>query len=526
MIRIALLTLAASAAPAYAKTEVAPYLEVGQVLTADLNSGDVLTYSTVAAGVDVSVATRRTEATLSYRYERRISYDDDIGDDDIHSGLARAAIGVGRSLTLEAGGLATRARSDIRGDAPGVLAGNVDNISQVYSIYAGPTLATQVGDLNVGASYRAAYTKVESPGFSGVPVGQPELDNYDSSTSQLAQASIGMDSGKLPFGWTVSGAYEREDAGQLDQRFEGKSARADIVVPVTRTVAVVGGVGYESIKITERDALLDGSGDPVTDGNGRFVTDPNSPRRLAYEIDGIYWDAGVVWRPSSRTTLEARVGRRYNTMSYTGSLSYQVNATTGLQIGVYDSVDSFGRGVTDGLADLPTSFGVQRNPFGDQFGGCTFGTTGAAAGGCLNNVFQSISTSNFRSRGVTGVYSTTRGPWTAGVGLGYSNRRFLANDFGPGFSVNGLSDESYFGQVFASLQLDRNSGIDGNLFANYFESGIAGAPGILSTGATGTYYRNFGRLGTTASVGIYNFDQEGFENDLSAQALLGMRYQF
>ena len=147
---------------------IAPYIEIGQVLTSDLQTGDVLTYSSVAAGVDASIQTRQTQFQVSYRYERRISWDKKVGDDTVHSGLARAAVKIVPGFTMEGGALATRSRSDMRGSAPGVLAGNVDNISQVYSAYAGPTLATHVGPLSVGASYRFGYTKVEAPGNTGV----------------------------------------------------------------------------------------------------------------------------------------------------------------------------------------------------------------------------------------------------------------------------------------------------------------------------------------------------------------------
>ena len=52
---IALVATSVFATPAQARTDVSPYLEVGQIATADLkNGGDVLTYSTVAAGVDAS----------------------------------------------------------------------------------------------------------------------------------------------------------------------------------------------------------------------------------------------------------------------------------------------------------------------------------------------------------------------------------------------------------------------------------------------------------------------------------------
>src|SRR3546814_10720344 len=56
------------------KIEVSPYLEVGQILSADLkNGGDVLTYTMLAAGVDAAIVTRRAEVAASLRYEHRIS---------------------------------------------------------------------------------------------------------------------------------------------------------------------------------------------------------------------------------------------------------------------------------------------------------------------------------------------------------------------------------------------------------------------------------------------------------------------
>jgi hypothetical protein len=522
---------AALAVPAHAqdrkRVEISPYIEVGQVLTADLQSGDVLTYSSAAVGVDASVQTRRVQVQLSYKYEHRFEYDKQVGDSDVHSGLARVQAAILPGLTVEAGAIATRARSDIRGDAPGNLAGNVRNTSQVYSAYAGPTVATRVGPANVTAGYRFGYTKVESPGVTGVPAGQPVLDSYDSSTSHLATASVGVKAGDvLPVGLTVSGAWERENSSQLNQQFDSKNVRADAVLPVTGSVAVVGGVGYEKIETSQKDALLDGTGQPVRDANGRFVTDPNSPQRLSYQLESIFWDVGVIWRPSPRTTLEARVGRRYDSWSFTGSLSYQLSPGSGLQIGVYDSIESFGRQLNDSLASLPTSFNTGNDPFGDQYNGCVFGTSGAATGGCLNGALQSIATANYRTRGVDAVFAMNAGRSRFGAGLGYSNRRFLAPDASPGFTVNGVTDQSYYAQLFAATQLDNNMGLNGNVYANYYQSGIAGAPSIFGAGANGSVYRNFGPVNASASLGIYSFEQEGAGSDVSAQALVGLRYGF
>ncbi len=402
-----------SAAPASAKTEISPYLELDQVVTADLKKGgDVLTYSTIAAGIDAQVTTERAQGQIAYRYERRIGWGNKLDDQDIHSGLARGAYQIiPNTLSIEGGAVATRARSDIRGSAPGLLVGNLDNITQIYSVYAGPTLTTQVGDVSVAGAYRLGYNAADGSDFVPGP-GQPAIDNFSDSVSHLATGSVGMQSGILPFGWTVSGAYAREDSGQLKQRFENAHVRGDVVVPVTPTLAAVGGIGYEKIDISSRAPLLDGTGTPVIDSKGRFQTDPASPRLLAYQTDGIYWDVGVAWKPSRRTNLEARVGRRYGSMSYTGSFAWQADQSTAFNAVVYDQVTTFGQQLNDNISRLPTSFVTSNNPLSSGFGGCTFGQGGTSGGGCLNPALQSVNAAAYRSRGATATLSRSRGPWS------------------------------------------------------------------------------------------------------------------
>lgn len=523
----AALLLACAAQPALAqRARLSPYIEASQVLTADLSNGsDVLTYSTVAAGVDASIQSRRVEVQVSYKYERRFAYDGSLANDQTHSGLARAKARVAPGFTLEGGAIATRTRADIRGDAPGTTQGRIRNSSQLYSAYAGPNVQTHIGPAFANAAYRFGYTKVEAPGATGVDPNQPALDRFDDSKVHVATASIGVKSGVvLPVGITVSGSYTREDAGQLDQRFEGKYGRGDVVVPVLPTLALAGGVGYEKIQISQRDAVRTPGGTPVTDANGRFVTDKSSPRRLAYDFDGLFWDAGVIWRPGRRTFLEARVGRRYGSMSYTGSASYQLSAGSGVQIGVYDSVQTFGQQVNGALATLPTAFVTTTDPFGNEFGGCIYGTTGAAAGGCLNNVFASAATSAYRARGITGVAVLARGGTRLGIGGGYARRTFIAPRTVAGAAIDGTSDESYYLQGFGSTDIGRNGSLSSSVFASYYTTDLA-SEAVLGWGANTAYTHRFGPLGATASLGIFGFERDG-SSSAAAQALLGLRYGF
>ena len=75
------------------QAEIRPYIEAAQLFTAELEPGnDTVTYTSVAAGVDASVAGRNSAASVSLRYERRFGYDDNSLDGDTVSGVARAGI--------------------------------------------------------------------------------------------------------------------------------------------------------------------------------------------------------------------------------------------------------------------------------------------------------------------------------------------------------------------------------------------------------------------------------------------------
>lgn len=516
------------ASPAVARERVAvhPYIEIDQTVFADLkNGGGTLTYTTLASGVNATVRTHRVEIQADYRYDYRIGWGRGQGNSSAHSGIARAKlVAVPNLLTFEGGALASRVRGDIRGDAGNPFIGDPANVSQLYSAYAGPNLATRVGDLRLTAAYRFAYTKVESRTAGLLAPGQPVLDSFDDSRSHVAAASIGMpSSGVLPFGWTVSGGYEREDASQLDQRYQGKFARGDITVPLTDTIAAVGGAGYEDIEASQRDALRDAGGNPVVDARGRFVTDPASPRRIAFDTSGLIWDTGVVWRPSRRTSAEFRVGRRYGSTTYIGSIAYQMNESMAFQAGLYDGIQTFGRQLNASLAALPTQFTVARNPFGGAIGGCVYASTG---GGCLDAALQSVATGTYRSRGLNAVLSYHRGPVTWGLGAGYAQRRFYAPS-SAFFSLNGVTDESYYLQGYLSRQIDAVSNVTASVYMSLYDSGILGASDVLATGATAAYYRRFGnRLTGNVALGLYSSRIDGLATSLTGSALVGGRYEF
>jgi hypothetical protein len=95
-------------------------------------------------------------------------------------------------------------------------------------------------------------------------------------------------------------------------------------------------------------------------------------------------------------------------------------------------------------------------------------------------------------------------------------------------SLDGVVDETWYAQVSAGRELGRRSAIDVNAFVNYFNSGLAGAPNVFGGGGNASYSYSFGHFGATALLGLYAFDQNipGTDTDVTAQGLLGMRYNF
>ena len=511
------------------RIEITPYIEAAQVISKEFSPGDdFVTYTRLAAGVDAEVQGRNTAGAVSLRYERRIGWRDDDPDGDLISGIARVGVGLlpNHALTIEAGGLAAQTR--VEGNGGAILSPIIDNPgkSNIYAAYAGPSIRANLGDLDVQGHYRFGYAKVEEPDAIVTAPGQAPVDVFDESTVHNAQARIGIRPNTvLPIGVGVGAGWLQEDISNLDQRVQDRWARADVSLPLGPSLAVVGGVGYEDVKVSNRDALRDGLGNPVIGADGRYVTDPASPRTIAFDTEGLIWDAGVVWRPSRRTELEAHVGKRYGSMSYYGSLSYQPNSRVGINIGVYDTVSGFGGQINNALAALPTDFQAVRNPISGDITGCVASLQG---GQCLGSVLSGIRSSTFRARGVAGTFAVDLGRLQAGIGAGYDNRKFIGANGTILAAYNGLIDESVWAAAYLNGRLDENSSFSTSLYANWLDSGFVNAGSSTGYGASASYYRNITQhLSATAAVSVDGTKpSDGSDDTLTGAALLGMRYSF
>ncbi|RIV90889.1 preprotein translocase subunit YajC [Aurantiacibacter xanthus] len=510
------------------RTRITPYIQASQVVTAELQPGsDVFTYTRLGAGVDAAISGRNSTASVSLRYERSIGWDDNVADVDTLTGIARGSLAlVPRTLTLEAGGMAARTRIDRNGATSiGGYGTNSDSTTQIYSVYAGPSLQTNVGDVAVSGAYLIGYSRVDSPDVVPVSSTGELVDVFDDSISQSARLHAGIAPNTvLPVGLGVGAGWNRQDVSNLDQRVDDRHVRADITVPVTREVALIGGVGYEDVEVSTRDALRDSEGRPVIGADGRFVTDDTKPRQIAYDTDGLIWDVGVMWRPSRRTSLTASVGRRYDSSTYYGSLSYAPNANTSLNVSVFDEITGFGGQMANSLNGLSTSFQAIRNPVTGDLGGCVGSLEG---GNCTLAGLGSLRSAIYRRRGVSASFARTMGRTQLGLGLGYERRKYIAAPGTVLAAIDGLTDENYWISAFATRRLDRRSSLNFGASASWFETGLDNAGSSVGYSATLSYYRSLiAGLSGTAAVGLDGISRESLPDYTSASALVGLRYSF
>ena len=504
---------------------VQPYIEVSQIVSAQLTPGDeVLTFTQLAAGVDINVQGRNSGAAVSVRYERNIAYGDDSVDSDTISGVARSTIAVvPGALTIESGLLASRTQLDGSGGTTANPLVSQDAESRFYSAYIGPSLNTRVGVVDVSGIARAGYNRFETDAALTNPQGEA-VDVFDDSVTYLGQVRAGVRPGDLlPVGLAVTAGGFQEDISNLDQRVRDLYVRGDVTVPVSPTLALVGGVGYENVEVSSRDALRDANGVPVVGADGRFVTDTSAPRQIAFDVDGVLWDVGVLWRPSSRTNLAASVGRRYDSTTYYGTFTYAPSQRSAFALSAYDGVSGFGGSLNNSLAGLSSDFEAIRNPVTGDFGGLVTGSEGQSIIGGLGSARSAA----FRGRGVRASYQRTLGRTTAALGAGYDRRTFIAAQGTVLAAVDGLTDESYYVVGGLSRQIGQNASITTNAYANWFDA--SGSNGnVTALGGSAAYNQSITqRLTGRAAIAVDYIDSDFSAEDFAvASALVGLRYNF
>ncbi len=512
------------------RAEYGAFMDIQQIAETQLHGpgADDVTYTDVSGGVTAQVSNRRIVASASYRLSYRIPELGEIDKSFAQDGVMRLQANViDKWLTIETGGIVTRSRIDPSGAAPATNIGNPKNLTQTYSAFFQPNLAHQIGELGLSASYRYAYTQNES-GQTNTGSTGPPTDRFDSSVAQQATLAMAMQQGALPFDWQLSGEYRHENTTNLAQHFRAISVIGEIKQQLGQSrVALVASGGYEKTRTSQRKALIDPlTGFPVLGKGGKFVVDPASPRTLTYDMAGLIGDAGIIWRPSRRTRLEARAGYRYGGLSITGLIEMRPSERTGLTFIVTDKIESFGQGVSGGIAastpDL--NLGQSADPT-SSYQDCLFGKA-VGSGRCIGGALGQASASSYRERAANLIYSRQFRYWALSGSLGYSRRTYIDDPTSP-VSLAGVVDQSFFGNLSFGRRLTQTSGVSFSLSGNYFMNGQIGASDVMAGSFSTNYNRSFGRgIQMQASVAVDGTKQENIPADISGRAQLGLQYKF
>jgi hypothetical protein len=512
------------------RVDVGGFVEIQAGVSAELSGGDsllgedeTLTYTSVAAGVEGQVVTRRVAASFGYRYERRLELSGDLPDTDVHSGIAqvRAQIVPGM-LEVEAGGIATRTGGT--GRAIGVT--EREGSAQIYSGYAGPTFTTRAGPVALNAFYRLGYVSVDDDSLAGAASPERGFD----STVHLAGASASMAPGVLPFGWNVSAGHVSENSSSFDTEFESQFIRGDAVLPVNPSLALTAGIGYSRGQASQRNVLRGANGQPLVDANGNFLPDLTGARLTTYDQDGLFADAGFIWRPTPRSELQLRAGINDDgDPIVAGSAAFQVGRFFGFSFNLYDDDETFGTSLLRNLRGLPDGFKVEHDALtGGLAPGCVFSQDEPGKGVCLSPALQSITGASYRVRGGSLLFSGNGRLWSWGGGVTYNQRDFYLPDdpiFANAFAPSD-QDLALFGSVSRQLGRDADLGFDG--FVSIFNSDGATVDDVLSIGGRVDYSRSFllNQLQLQVALGLTHRSLSLGDDSLVADGTVGLRYRF
>ncbi|HZU63298.1 MAG TPA: preprotein translocase subunit YajC [Novosphingobium sp.] len=502
---------------------IRPYIEAMQVFDADV-AGDheVDTYTTLAAGADGQLNGRNTKAAFSVRYEHRIG-EHNAGDGDGVSGMLRGRSRLGTDgLHLDYGAMAQRMHLDAGGAATadtGIAAAD----TQLYSAFIGPSFAGKLGALRFEDHYHYGYTAV-SGGTAGVG-GAGGTDVLSHAQVHDLGGSLGNRPGEgLPVGLSVEGGYHEEDVSNLGQRFTDAYGQGRLTVPVAPHLALTGALGYEHVEVSAHDALYDASGNVLYDSAGRLETDWSSPRHIAFDTSGLTWDAGLIWRPSRRTSLEAHVGRRYGALGGYGSFSYQPDPRNSFNLVVYNEVGSSGGAMVSGLVGTSTDFSAIRDAISGALVGCAASVQGTA---CIAGASGSLSSAIGRRRGVLANWGINFGRVQAGIGAGYDRREYLTGSGTVLGSLNGEVDQYEWVAAYIADRLSARASVQGTVDLYHYETGLAGSGNVSAIRVSGVYqYMLTRHLTASAALAINGMSREALDDLWATSGALAMRYNF
>jgi len=483
-----LLLAAAScvAYPASAETTFEPFVEARLVGRMNEFDTDNFRYwGEGSAGFLSRFDSQRVDGSIRYRLIRRLPIGENVSDRTRHQGSGSVSTELVRDyLYLSADGNA----SVITPTFGGLFDPDTDEPGNQQAFGAGvqPTFRHVFNNrIAVSGTYRYSLFEVEG-GSEPLRIGQPfslarGFGGASDTRSQSASASIGNSRRSDRVRVRLLGNYQRDRIEQLDEHYRNLRGVVDGDLAVTRFLSLLGSYGYEDISDVQDSVLVDPlTGLPVTSPEGLLQRDPANPRTVNFEYKGPTYDAGVRLTPSRRTTLVARVGKRYGDFSAYGSFQQVLRSDLVFTAGYNDQLNTFGRLYTTFFNDPVTgqivpvgSFrgGGRRTPIGTST--CAYGFD-RETGACLFNLTRIASGAVFRDR--TAFATLQRGSEQFAneeqrlygyLSAFYSHRRYLGDrkpavpggvlGFDAALFLAGTTDVSYGLTAYGERLLSRRS---------------------------------------------------------------------
>jgi hypothetical protein len=483
---------------AYARVRLEPKLGLRQVFSdnvaASSGAKDAGLLTVVEPGLGITIDSGRTQGTLDYRLEfRQPIFAKGQNDKVRHNLAARGETEVIDDFFWLTGGAVV---TQIFGDRQGALTLNPDtlteNLDNVASGYIEPLVRTRINDFtNFGAGFRYSITELKDSVDNKLLINDlsqsfsPENFAFQPrSDSDSQNAYVQLDAGDYfqNFKWTLRGSWEREKRKYLNELYISKSVIADIEIPISRAISVLGSAGWEASKDIQDVIVSNCDGrprliDPVTrlptldavtgildidrsfnarngiaiEGQTLFSTGCGRPVQrsgLIFNRSGFIWDAGLRLSPGRKMNLVVRGGGRFGDVNINATGTYAFSEKSLLDISYTTSLDSLGRLLSSSISGLPTQYrsvGSSVRPtllpqFGqDQLTGQIF--TGTLA----------INSATYLSRTAQVRLRHERGLWNGEIALVREQRTLQSVQQLPGqalLDVNALPDDVTTGGNF------------------------------------------------------------------------------
>jgi hypothetical protein len=323
---------------------------------------------TISPGVAVRAQRPRINGFLDYSLDLRSDFgtrNNAFNEQDVrHNLLARFGSElIDDFFFVDAGGVITRVPRSLRRGNTIINDFDDSNTLNVNNFFVSPRIQGRFFDFaqwSLGYSLNGNfYTRTNDrfqrfdpslPAFQGGDrFGDPASNSLNNSFN--GQIQSGPQFGNLQ--WTLRGGYELSDRDFLDGEYRAAQGGLDLEYALTRRIRLLGSVGYEDIRDTENDILID----PVTrqvrfdPATGRVLEDPNN-RNLLFDDSGMFWDVGFRLVPSRRTNLFVRGGQRYGDVTFSGGASSQLTRRLSAAASYSDTITNDGRLFSQRLSGL------------------------------------------------------------------------------------------------------------------------------------------------------------------------------